>query len=205
MPTSGWPKRCVLLVREDVDGPRGLFFLVGRAAGQGKEHVVEGRAAKGQFAYLDPGCVQLAYRVEGDVATRAGHRDAYGLRGADGPLLIPFWRLEKAPDGFKRLLVRNQDLQHVASDAGLELFGCSFCDHLTGIDDHDAVGEALGLLQVLGGEQDRCPFPGQLLHHLPQGDATSKVEPGRRLVEEQDPGRGDKGRCQVKASAHSPE
>ena len=54
------------------------------------------------------------------------------------------------------------------------------------VDDADAVGELVGLLEVLRGEQDgHAQLVVEPLHLLPHAGAADRVEPGGRLVEEQ--------------------
>ena len=64
----------------------------------------------------------------------------------------------------------------------------------------DAVGQALGLAHVVRGEEDR-PAPGaQAGDELPRRAAGGGVEPGRRLVEEQQLGIADQGEREVEAA-----
>ena len=55
-----------------------------------------------------------------------------------------------------------------------------------GADDPDAVGELIGLLEVLGGQEDRRALVVELLDLLPDRLAADRVEAGGRLVEEED-------------------
>ncbi len=59
------------------------------------------------------------------------------------------------------------------------------------VDDRDAVGELLGLVEQVGGEHDRDPVRPQLSDVLPRRPAGGRVEPGGRLVEEQHLGSTD--------------
>ena len=69
------------------------------------------------------------------------------------------------------------------------------------VQDHDLVGEPVGLLEVLGGEDDRGAGGGQVADHVPHGLAGGRVEPGGRLVEEQHARGGDQAGRQVDAAA----
>ena len=53
------------------------------------------------------------------------------------------------------------------------------------IHDGHAVAELVGLLHVVSGQQDRLAVVVEIAEDLPQGDATLRIETGRRLVEEQ--------------------
>ena len=75
----------------------------------------------------------------------------------------------------------------VDADRRLELgSGVSRASDAAVVDDGDPVAELVGLLHVVGGEQDRLAVGVELAEDLPQGDAALRVEPGGRLVEEQD-------------------
>ena len=71
------------------------------------------------------------------------------------------------------------------------------------VEDHDVVGELVGLLEVLGGEQHRHAVGHQAAHDAPQLGAAARVEPGGRLVEEQHLRPADQARRQVQAAAHA--
>ena len=53
------------------------------------------------------------------------------------------------------------------------------------VDDGHAVAELLGLLDVVGGEQDGALLAAEVLHQLVNLQARLRIEAGRRLVEEQ--------------------
>ena len=57
--------------------------------------------------------------------------------------------------------------------------------------DEEAVAVALGLDQVVGREDDRRPLVGEPEDELPEALALARIEPGGRLVEEEDGGRGE--------------
>ena len=76
-------------------------------------------------------------------------------------------------------------------------------DDPTLVEDRDPVGELLGLVEVLGGEQHRGALPGEFLDGLPHLDAALRVEPGRRLVEEDDRRVADQAHGDVEAAAHA--
>jgi hypothetical protein len=53
------------------------------------------------------------------------------------------------------------------------------------VDDGDPVGQPVGLLEVLRREQQGRPAADEVLDHVPQREPAARVEPGRRLVEEE--------------------
>ena len=65
-----------------------------------------------------------------------------------------------------------------------------FGDHPPVVDHRDPVGELVGLLQVLGGQQDRRALAPQLAHDRPDLVAAARVEAGGRLVQEEHPRAG---------------
>ncbi len=71
------------------------------------------------------------------------------------------------------------------------------------VDDGDLVGEPVGLVEVLRGQEHGRALLDQTLDDLPQAQATAGVEPGRGLVEEQDGRLGDQGSGEVEAPAHA--
>ena len=67
----------------------------------------------------------------------------------------------------------------------------------------DAVGELVGLVQVLGGEEDGDAVGDQLADGLPRVVAAARVEAGGRLVEEDDPRVADQRHGDVEAALHA--
>jgi hypothetical protein len=64
------------------------------------------------------------------------------------------------------------------------------------------VRQPVGLLQVLGGQQDGGPLGDQLADHLPQRGAAGDVQPGGGLVEEDHRGTLHQRGGDVEAAAH---
>jgi len=79
------------------------------------------------------------------------------------------------------------DGDELALESTLELFRRPLDDDPAPRDDRQPVGELVGLLEVVGGEQDRqALLRGQALHLGPHRDTRLGVEAGGRLVEEED-------------------
>ncbi len=71
------------------------------------------------------------------------------------------------------------------------------------VDDPDPAGERVGLLQVLGGEEDGdALLGGEPRDLVPERGAALDVEPGRGLVEEEDAGAVGERQRQVEAALH---
>ena len=81
-------------------------------------------------------------------------------------------------------------MQLIAADLALEAARVAARDHLAVVDDDDVVGQAVGLVEVLGREQERRALPHERVEHVPQVVAGARVEARRRLVEEHAPGAG---------------
>ncbi len=99
--------------------------------------------------------------------------------------------------------VSHGNSQDLSADLGLQFFGGAFGDEPAVVDDGDAVGELVGLLEVLGGEEDGGAAAHEVSDDLPEVEATAGVEAGGGLVEEQDLGFGDEAGGYVQAPAHA--
>jgi hypothetical protein len=94
------------------------------------------------------------------------------------------------------------DLQPLAPDLGLELVGSPFRDHQAVVDHGDAVGEPIGLVEVLRREQHGRPSRDERLDRLPEPDPAPDVQTGRRLVQKENRGTRDERGGKVEAPAH---
>ena len=81
--------------------------------------------------------------------------------------------------------LRELDVQRRLADARLERVRRALGDQPAGGDDADAIGELLGLLEVLGREEDGRALVVERAHLAPERAAARRVEARRRLVEEQ--------------------
>jgi len=64
------------------------------------------------------------------------------------------------------------------------------------VDDHDTVRQALGLGQLVGGEQHGDPLAPELGDHLADAEAALGVDAGGRLVQEDHLGPTHQGQCE---------
>ena len=87
----------------------------------------------------------------------------------------------------RRLGIGDADAEHVSSDRRLQLGGVPCGDDPPVVDEGDPLGQAIGLLEVLGGQQHRRALPVELLDDAPQLLAGARVKPGGRLVEQHAP------------------
>ena len=122
-----------------------------RLPGQLEEHVVERWRAQREVTHR-----HLAVG-EGD-GDRADRRRA-GVGGDDQLVAVDLDLLHAVdrPHGVgdaRRIAVEPGD-DDVGADGALEVGGRALGDDLAVVDDADAVGERVGLLEVLGGEEDR--------------------------------------------------
>ncbi len=96
------------------------------------------------------------------------------------------------------------DHQRGVADAGLQFGRGAFGDDLAAVDDPDAPGQLVRLLQVLGGQEHRRPgLAVQAADLLPQCDARRRVEAGRGLVQKQHDRLVNERQGQVEATAHA--
>ncbi len=85
----------------------------------------------------------------------------------------------------------------------LQLLGAALGRDPPAVEDGDAVGQLVGLLQVLGGEEDGDAVGHQLADDPPHGVARTRVETRGRLVEEDDPRAADQRHGDVEAAFHA--
>ena len=94
-------------------------------------------------------------------------------------------------------------LEPLAADAVLELVGGALGDHVAVVDHHDPVGEAVGLLEVLRGQQHGRARRRARLDRLPHAQPRAGVEARGGLVEEQHRRPVDERGGQVEPPAHA--
>ena len=96
----------------------------------------------------------------------------------------------------------------VVADVRLQLVGGAVRNRAPVVEHDDVVGQLVGLVEVLGGEQDGGAVADEAAQHVPQLVPAPRVEAGRGLVEEQHlggrrrgwrPGRGG-GACRPRSS-----
>jgi hypothetical protein len=71
------------------------------------------------------------------------------------------------------------------------------------IDDDDPIGELVGLIQVLRGQQQRHALGDQPPDHVPHPHPAGRIQTSRRLVEEQHRRAHDQAGGQVQPTAHA--
>ena len=77
--------------------------------------------------------------------------------------------------------------------------GWSFGDQATPVDDPHPVGQMLGLVHEMGGQQNGDPFVFEVFDGLPGGAAPARVETGGRFVQEHQLRPADQGHGKGKA------
>src|SRR3990170_1144857 len=71
---------------------------------------------------------------------------------------------------------------------GGERRGRPFCDDLTAHDDRNTIGEVLGLVHIVGRQEDGLAEGLEVLDHPPGVTTSSRIKSRRRLVQEQQVG-----------------
>ena len=90
-----------------------------------------------------------------------------------------------------RCPLRRQLDEMIGADRSNERRRRATSDDLAVVHDGELVAEPLGLVHVVGGQQDRPPGFLELLDEIPQLAARLRIETGRRLVEEEQIGLAD--------------
>ena len=101
------------------------------------------------------------------------------------------------------VVVVDGHVEHVAGEALLQLGRGAGGDDRAVVDDHDVGRELVGLLEVLGGEEDGGALVHQVAEVGPEVEPVGGVEPGRRLVEQEHPRPGDETGAEVDAATHA--
>src|SRR4051794_683443 len=175
--------------------------LLGGAPGQRQEDLVEARLTEREVRYSYAGVCELRQRFGGAIRGRAWNRQGGWIRLApDLPAehaaenllgLVPLLRIEQA------------NLHGARSDRRLQLAGRALGDYLAAVDHRDAVGELVGLLEVLGAEEDGGPRGGKRTDDVPDLVARAGVEPRRGLVKEHELRSDDEACGDVQPPPHS--
>jgi hypothetical protein len=142
----------------------------------------------------------------GDLA-QGGHADGGGGRG--GPVggvddrLAAGDALEDGRSLGELCHVADGHRDVVATHLPLEAAGVATGDDVPVVDHEDVVGEPIGLLEVLRGEQQGGAAVHQQVEHRPQLGPRPRVEAGGGLVEEEHLGSGHERGRQVEAPPHA--
>ena len=187
LPEVSWSGAPVVAGPAGLGGPAAARARVPQGpAGLAQEHVVQ--AGLGQPERPD-GQARLVEQPEqpgqGGRAVAGVQPDRVALHGEVAHGGLP-GQLGGRPRGGVRVAGDQDD--RVARHLLLQRARGAFRDHRPVIDDHDAVAEHVGLVQVVRGQEHRgAPVP-QAADVVPQAGPVLRVESGARLVQEQDLG-----------------
>ena len=117
-------------------------------------------------------------------------------------VLVGTGRREQVCGRVELVQVSEMEPDVAARDTALQLGGCSFSDDPAAVEHRDLVGQMVGLVEVLGGEQDRDPGRGEFTNDLPHGATAARVQARGGLVEEDHPRLIHEGHREVEASSH---
>src|SRR4051794_13492281 len=177
-------------------GSRGALEM---AAGLLHEDVVEGRFDELERRDHQPRLVERSHdRSDLGRSAGDGDREVAAIRGR--PVIAEprhhlVGKLQVGPLDERQVEMR-------APDLGLQHRGRALGDDPPAADDPDAVGQLIGLLEVLRREEDRRPLVAQPPDLLPERDPARGVEACCRLVEEQHLGRMDQRHREIEPPAH---
>ena len=145
----------------------------------------------------------------GDAVAEAGEHvtergDPALVRHPQHQLLVVARALGQRPGGrLQRGGVGEAQQDVRAGDALLEFLRRALGDDAAPVQHGDAVGELVGLLQVLRGQQDGHAVGDQLPDKLPRRVAAARVQAGRGLVEEDQPWPPHQRHRDVEAALHA--
>ncbi len=153
-----------------------------RSGGEAQEHVLEALApgpqvGEGQVVLREP-------RREGGDGGGRGRRVDPVLAGG----LLDHHCFEPRPEIGDVEARRRAEADLVPGAGRHELGGRAHADDLAVVDDDDAVGQLLGLVEVVGGDEYADTVVAELADHLTDELAAGHVDPRGRLVEEGDLG-----------------
>ena len=114
----------------------------------------------------------------------------------------PGHRGHQRDDGGDVRGVLQDHLDPIAADGALEAGGRVIGHGAAAVDHRDPVGQLVGLVEVVRGEEHRGAAGSQLADGVPDLAAAARVEAGGGLVEEEHLGREDHARGQVEPAAH---
>src|SRR5262249_12912749 len=138
--------------------------------------------------------------VHRQTSVRGSGRDRRGV--GEGMFRCPATTDERQEDVFEaRLLL---DVLHLCrGQERLELRERAVTEDPAFVQNRDSVRELPRLVEILRGEQDRGAAAGEIADRLPYIEATLRVEPGRRLVEEDHWWAPDQAHREVEPATHA--
>ncbi len=162
-------------------------------AGQRDEHVVQRRAAQADVGRIDARRIEPADRVRQRArACRGGQRD--------GPIGAVIRAESRARGRLRRF--GHLHLDHRAAEPVLQLVAGPLGDEPAFMDHADPIGELVGFIEILRGQQHRRTRADQIPDQRPHVHAAARVDAGGRLIEKQDVGPAHQRRGQVQAPLH---
>ncbi len=170
-------------------------------AGQGEEHLVECRLLHAHLTQADARLPQCDEQLGDPIGVVQRNGDAPGLGRRRRP------GAQYALDRDRRVAevggVGEPEVKAGFADRRLQVVGGAFSDDPPVIDDRDAVGELVGLVEVLRGEQHRRAGGHEPPDRRPHLGTGAGVEPGGGLIEEDEGRLRDEARGEVEASPHA--
>ena len=153
--------------------------------------------------HLDPSASELAYRVN-QSGRSGGHRDS-----DPACVHVDRWFALADPAKCRRYVVKAgdlswHDLEGFTTHLDFELVRCPLCDHLAAVDHSNRIRQLVGLLRVLGSEQQHGARAHERIDDGPHLQPTARVQAGGRLVKKHHRRVGHQRARQVEAATHTP-
>src|SRR6478672_12926268 len=155
-----------------------LWFAV---AGERQEDVVEIGGLDSQAIDLDAGGIE-SVEQRSERARPAVARELEGER-----LLVSGAFLDKVGGPAERQRVGERQLDVSARDEALEFARSPLRDDPPLVADGDPMRESVGLVEILGRQEDGDPATDEVTDDVPEDPPAARVEASRRLVKEDDP------------------
>ncbi len=182
---------------------RGTLSFVDGPTRQREEHFVERGAAQADVVDLDAGVVEGANHLGQSLRAVLDTDGDAPVRLIDRRVLLVAEPGEHLRGGREVGVMADANLDAVAAGPALQFVGGPGGDRPAVIDDHDLVGELVGFLEILRGQQHVGARRHEHADGVPQLEACARIEAGGRLVEQQQPGCSHEAGTEVEAAAHA--
>ena len=170
-------------------------------AGEGHEHLVQGGLLDGGVDDVQAPLTEGDQNIGSLIGVGQGHAEPGASRRIDGHVVRHPARHRRRRPGVNAVgeLHPEAGAAHLCLELGRRALG----DLAAPVDDGNPVREAVGLIEILRGQQDGAAVCDQRPDRLPHLAAGAWVQARRRLVEEDQRGPGHQARRQIETASHA--